>query len=261
MVETLAGSLAVVFVVPVIVICGLAVAYLSLRIRDSRSETPDPELGIKSAYHAFMSVGILLVLTGLTISATDFLSELFEDKQKQQPQFLPPQFGPQGKFGQMQQVPVRQPDEDPFDRLSQRVAWPLVISGCLFSLVGLLLLTAGTNDGRFPAVKRTFGGLRLIIEGLNVMAGVTFLITLLFQKDVTEMRAYAIALALIVIWFPAAAVQVFLLKMWGKLPYYVPPKPKKSKRPAVEDRDEDDEEPKPRERRRPPRLPREDEEE
>jgi hypothetical protein len=265
MLEAIAGFYAAALVVPVVVL-GFAVAYVSLRIRDSRSETPDPELGIKSAYHAFMTTGILLILTGLTISATDFLQEAFDDKQKnQQPQFGGPgQFGPQPKFGPQPQFRPQQPiDDDPFDRMSQRVAWPLVISGVLFSLMSLLLIVAGTNDKHFPAVKRTFGGLRLLVEGLCVMAGMTIAIELLFQKNMADLRPFSIAVALICIWLPAAAIQVFLLKTYGKLPYYVPPQMKKGTR-REPDLDDDDvvkgelEEP---ERRRPPRLPREEEKE
>jgi hypothetical protein len=261
MLETIAGFYVASLIVPVVLL-GFAVAYVSLRIRDSRSETPDPDLGIKSAYHAFMTTGILLILTGLTISATDFLNEAFDDKQKNQmPQFAPPApFGPQPKLGV--QPPMRpQPiNDDPFDRLSQRVAWPLVISGMLFSLMSLLLIVAGTNDKHFPAVKRTFGGLRLVVEGLSVMAGMTITIELLFQKDITDLRPFSIAVALICVWLPAAAIQVFLLKSYGKLPYYVPPKMKKGKRREPDEDDEviegELEEP---ERRRPPRLPREEE--
>lgn len=256
MVETIGGSLVVVLVIPVIIAVGFAVGYLSLRVRDSRAETPDPELGIKSAYHAFMTTGILLALTGLTMSATDFLSEWIGDKQRNQPQF-----GPQAKFGPQQGFRQPQRDDNPLDRVSQRVAWPLVISGCLFSLVSLLLIVAGTNDKRYPAVRRTFGGLRLMVEGLAAMAGVTLVVELLFQKDPFDMQPFSIAIALIAIWFPAAAIQVFLLKIWGKQPYYVPPKSKNERPAEIVDAEEDepDEQPRPRDRRRPPRLPREEE--
>lgn len=262
MLEAIAGFYAAAFVVPIVVL-GFAVAYISLRIRDSRSEMPDPELGIKSAYHAFMTTGILLILIGLTISATDFLNEAFDDKQNRQPNFVGQQgpFGPQGKFAPQPQFrPQPQPvSEDPFDRLSQRVAWPLVISGTLFALMSLLLIVAGTNDKHFPAVKRTFGGLRLMVEGLCVMAGMTLTIELLFQKDLSDLRPFSIAVALIGVWLPAAAIQVFLLKTHGKLPYYVPPKPKKGAPREIDEVDDEIvkgelEEP---ERRRPPRLPRE----
>lgn len=261
----------------------LAAIYISLRIRDSRSETPDPELGVKSAFYTFLSGGVLLALSGLTISATDFLNDALSDDKPNQ-QFQQPQFGPQPKFGPMMPAPRPQPQrEDPFDRVSQRVAWPLVISGVLFACVSMLLVVGGTNNANFPSVRRAFGGLRMVIGGFNVMAGVTVAIVLLFQKDVADLRAFSIAIALVGIWFPAAAIELFLLKKAGKLPYYVPPKPKKQPKrddefedePREEQRKErrerdnkereerrsreDDEEP--RDRRRPPRLPRREDEE
>lgn len=255
MLETIAGIYIALSIVP-IVLGGLAVAYIGLRIRDSRSETPDPELGIKCAYHAFMTAGILLALTGLTISAVDFLAESLGDKPLNQPgQFV----GPPGPFGPQPQFRAQPKADEPFDRLSQRIAWPLVISGCLCSLISLLLIKAGTNDDHFPAVRRAFGGLKLVVEGLNVMAGITVLIELLFQKEIADARPFSIALGLLVVWFPAAVIQVFFLRMYIKLPYYVPPKAKDKKPIELEESDEDDE-PSPRERRRPPRLPREREE-
>lgn len=276
--EMFAGGLVLLSLIP-LALTGLGIAYIGLRIRDARSETPDPELGIKAAYSTFMSAGVLLALTGLTISAIDFLSEALEDKQQNQP---PVMFGPPGKFNP-QPMPRPQQD-DPFDRISQRVAWPLVISGVLFGLISVLLIKGGTNDRQFPAVRRTFGGLRMTIGGLNVMVGVTLAIELLFQKDLASTKPFAYAIGLIGIWFPAAAVELFLLKRDVKLPYYVPPKPKKPKRrddefeddrPAREERRERDDrgdrretEKRPREkeadsgeRRRPPRSHRDEDEE
>ena len=249
MLEVLIGSY-ILFGLGLLVLAGLAVVYLSLRLRDARAEQPDPELGIKSAYHAFLTTGILLALTGLSISAIDLLGDAFEgDKPvQQQPQFNP-QFNP--RFPQPQ--PQVRPANDPFDTVSQRVAWPLVISGVLFSLVALLLLRLGTNDPHYPSARRAFGGLRLVVGGFTVMSAVTLIIELLFQKDLGTTRPYAIGVGLLAIWFPASAVQLFLLKRLVGLPYYVPPRPKKSKARRWED-DEDDRDDEPRRkpgRRRP----------
>jgi hypothetical protein len=168
-----------------------------------------------------------------------------------QPQ--PPVFNP--KFGPM--PPPRPAANDPFDSVSQRVAWPLVISGCLFALGSLFLIRVGTNDARFPAVRRTFAGMRLAIAGLNVMIGVTFLILLLFQKEgnVPNTRGYAAALGMILVWLPTALIHLVFMKTYSKLPYFVPPKEKK-KEVWLEDEFADEvppEEDRPRDRRRPPR--------
>lgn len=244
--EVVAGYFAFVTLVP-LALGGLVVAYLSLRIRDARAEQPDPELGIKSAYHAFLTTAILLALTGLSISVIDLLGDAFEGPQpnlQQQPQFNP-------RFPQPQPMP-RAGADDPFGSMSQRVAWPLVIAGVLFSLVSLLLIKLGTNDPRYPSVRRTFGGVRLVIAGFTVMAAATLIIELLFQKDMASTRPFAFGVGLLAIWFPASAVQVFLLKRDIGLPYYVPPKPKKTRKWADDEPGEADEEPRPRPGRRRP---------
>lgn len=249
MAEAFASSFLLLSVLPLALV-GLAVAYVSLRIRDARADPPDPELGVKSAYYTFLTAGIFLALTGLSLSVIDFLGEAFEGKQpKQQPPQFNPQFNPPGRM--MPPPPPPQVNE-PFDRVSQRVAWPLVISGVLFSLLSLVLIKAGTNDSRFPAVRRTFVGLRLVVAGLNVMAAVTVLIELLFQKDLPTTRPYATVIGLLIVWLPTTAVHLFLIKLYGKLPYFVPPKPKKVVEELEEDRDEDrEDEDRPRGRRRP----------
>src|SRR5262245_12730554 len=242
MIETLASGFFYAISIFPVVLAGLAVAYVGLRIRDAKADPPDPELGIKAAFYTFLTAGILLALTGLSLSIIDFLGEAFEGKQpkQQQPQFNPGRFPP---------PPPQQQPNDPFDRVSQRVAWPLVISGVLCSLVSLLLIKAGTNDARFPAARRTFVGLRLVIAGLNAMVGVTLLIELLFQKDLATTRPYAVAVGLLIVWLPTAAFQLFLFKQYAKQPYFVPPKPKKME--YAEDVEIDDD--RDRERRRPRR--------
>jgi len=255
MFEALTGSLVVLSVLP-LALAGLAVAYVSLRIRDARADPPDPELGVKAAYYTFLTAGIFLALTGLSLSVIDFLGEAFEGQQARQPQpQFNPQFNPQqGRFLPPPQQQQPKPD-DPFDRVSQRVAWPLVVSGVLFSLLSLLLIKAGTNDARFPSARRTFVGFRLVVAGLNVMIAVTLVIELLFQKDLPSTRPYSTAIGLLIIWLPTTAIHLFLIKQYAKLPYFVPPKPKKAEPLLLDEDDREDrrEEDRPRGRRRPPR--------
>ena len=260
MFEAITGGFAVLSVLP-IALAGLAVAYVSLRIRDARADPPDPELGIKAAYYTFLTAGLFLALSGLSLSMIDFLGEAFEGQQARQPQ---PQFNPQFPPQQGRFVPPPQPQppkpDDPFDRVSQRVAWPLVASGVLFSLLSILLIKAGTNDTRFPATRRTFVGLRLVVAGLIVMFAVTLVIELLFQKDLPSTRPYSVAIGLLIIWLPTTAIHMFLMKQYAKLPYFVPPKPKKNEPVLldVDDREERREDDRPRGRRRPPRRDAED---
>ena len=244
--EALAGGFVFISLLPMTLI-GLAFAYIALRIRDAKADPSDPELGIKSAYYFFVTVGVLLALTGLTISVADLFAHAFEGPAANQQKFNPnQQVGPLGN--------------DPLDRGSQRLAWPLIISGSLFGVLGVLLLKIGTNDARFPAARRTFAGLRLAVCGMNAMAAVTFLILLLFQKDGgmggaqigrVDSHSLEYAVATIAVWLPAAVVHIFLMNQYRKLPYYVPPKAKKKVTYIEDDEDEDDD----RERKPPARDP------
>ena len=230
-------------VVLTLMVLGAAVAYLSLRIRDARADTTDPEIGIKVGYHTFVTSGILLALTGLSIAATDYLANLFDpniqaQQQPPAPAIIrpPPGMNPGGFPMMRPQAPP--PPDDLFGRMAQRVAWPLVISGVLSALVGLLLVKLGTNDARYPATRRTFGGLRLIMGGLTVIFAVHVLVEVLFQEGAAPARPLAMGVSLLGIWFPVLAIQVFLLKRDGKLQYFVPLKPKPAKRRT--DRDDDE---------------------
>ena len=239
--EVLAGYFAFTILVP-LALGGLVVAYLSLRIRDARAELPDPELGIKSAYHAFLTAGILLALTGLSISVIDFLGDAFEGPQANAPQ--QPQFNP--RFPQPQPMPRARRD-DPFGSLSQRVAWPLVIAGVLFSLVSPAL--DQTRDKR-PALpvgppdvwRSAPGGRRVHGHGgrhSDYRASLS-------EGHAVDRARTPSASGLLAIWFPASAIQVFLLKRDIELPYYVPPKPKKKTKWEDDEHEEPDDEPRPR---------------
>ena len=264
--EALAGGLVFISLLPMTLI-GLAFAYLALRIRDAKADPPDPELGIKSAYYFFVTVGVLLALTGLTVSVGDLIADAFEKPAAKQQQFN----NQGGGFGQpkggpfVQPAPMQMnPGNDPFDSVSQRLAWPLIISGSLFGVLGVLLLKIGTNDARFPAARRTFAGLRLAVCGMNAMAAVTMLILLLFQKDqpngriqlVGDTKTLAYTIGAIAVWLPAAVIHVFMMGQYGKLPYYVPPKAKKKVTYIEDEEDEEDErdrKPPVRDRKKPPR--------
>jgi hypothetical protein len=79
------GSVIVAYVlvvlIPVVAI-SLALPYLALRLRDSREEKRDPDLGVKSAYYLLLSASILLILLGLTVSAIDIMEGAFDTEKK-----------------------------------------------------------------------------------------------------------------------------------------------------------------------------------
>jgi hypothetical protein len=223
----------------------LAVAYIGLRIRDAREEHSDPELGLKAGLYFFMNVGILLALSGVTIAVSDLLGEAMAG-----PKPLPNQPNP-GAFGRpgFNQPP---PQNDPFlDSVSQRIAWPLVISGVLAALLSLLAIYMVTNHHRFPAVKRTFAGWRMAVAGVSALTGLVLLTQLFFQKNQDNLRSYGVALGVLIVWLPTLAIQVSLMKSYSKAAYYVPPKPKQVRlgRDGREE-SEDDEDDRPRRRPR-----------
>lgn len=200
--------LLIVSVLPIIVIC-LAYPYMALRLRDSREEKRDPELGIKTAYYLILSAAILLILFGLTISAIDVMDGTLEKRNRPQPQ-------PQAQFQQQQR--------DPFERIitdaAQRTAWGMTVSGLLFALTSMLLLKMGTNDIHYPSAKRVFVGGRLAFVGIVVMIAVTALIILFFQKEVPRKEPYEVIIAVLMVWAPALAVHIFLMRLYASQPYY-----------------------------------------
>lgn len=152
-----------------------------------------------------LSGAILLILLGLTISAIDVMDGAFEARAQQR--------RPQG-----------QAPRDPFDQFAdatQRTAWGVTISGLLFALTAMLLLKMGTNDSDFPAAKRVFAGGRLAFIAVIVMIAITVLIVLFFQKEVPRKEPYEILTAILLVWVPALAVHIFLMRLYASQPYYV----------------------------------------
>jgi len=177
-------------------------------LRDSREEKRDPELGIKTAYYLILSAAILLILFGLTISAIDVMDGTLEKRNQARPQ------------PQVQQQQQRDPFERMITETTQRTAWGMTVSGLLFSLTSMLLLKMGTNDIHYPAAKRVFVGGRLAFIGIVVMIAVTALIILFFQKEVPRKEPYEVIIAVLMVWAPALAVHIFLMRLYASQPYY-----------------------------------------
>ena len=214
-------------ILPLVIVC-LAYPYLALRLRDSREEKRDPELGVKAAYYVILSAAIMLILFGLTVSAMDMMDGAFQQAPARRP--APP--------------PGQQP-RDPFEQFAdatQRTAWAISVSGLLFSLTAMLLLKMGTNDAEFPSAKRIFVGGRLTLIAIIVMITVTLLIVLFFQKEVPRKEPYEILTAILIVWGPALAVHIILMRMYAGQTYYVEKRSYSSRRsgPDPEFRDDDD---------------------
>jgi hypothetical protein len=180
----------------------LALAYVALRVRDARSPEPDPALGAKTAFHLIHSLGILMALAGLTISAIDLMSGEIAPKP-----FVPP--------GIPQRQPAPAKNDNGFNA-AQRTAVALVGVGTLFALIfwGVLL---GTNDRTHRAVRRVFVGGRMTLCLLVTMVTIAGLVVVLIQK-VPDHQLTESFLAILFVWIPAAIVHVFLFKVSTREP-------------------------------------------
>jgi hypothetical protein len=189
----------------------LAYPYIALRLRDSREEHRDPELGTKAALYLLFSAAILLILIGLTVSAIDIMEGKFQEKQAA---------AVQGNLNMNDM-------EEEFKERIQRVAWGLVLSGLMFSFTLMLIIKYGTNDSEFPAAKRLFTGGRLALCGVVTMITVTAFIVLLFQKKAgagTERAIrsiYEIIFGVGLVWIPATIVHLVTMKLYSSQGYYL----------------------------------------
>jgi hypothetical protein len=171
----------------------LAVPYVVLRMRESRSASPDPQIGVKAALYFFFSFGIVLFLTGLTT----FVMDLLVDKR-------PPA--------------VAQGLND-----VQRASLGVMVSGFFFAVLHLGLVKAMTND-RNPTARRTFAGWRLAIHGMVVILAVTTILGILFQKDfggagLEDLRKQV--LGVMMVWIPSWIIHLVLLGRHSR-PLYEP---------------------------------------
>jgi hypothetical protein len=177
----------------------VALAYVALRVRDARGTEPDPELGAKTAFHLINSIGILMALTGLTISMLDLMSGTIAPAPRGMQQQV---FPPRGQPGQAQK-------EGGFNN-AQRTAAALTGVGALFALVfwGVLL---GTNDRRRRSVQRVFIGGRMALCLLITMLAVAGLAVALLQKD-PDHEATESLLAILIVWFAAAVFHLIFFR-------------------------------------------------
>jgi hypothetical protein len=204
----------------------LAFIYIGLRLRDLRGNNPDPEIGVKTVYHFFMSLGIILILTGLSIILVEMMNGAFDNK-----------------------APIRQPapgfrfdDTKPeFFSPIKRVGTGLILSGTLCSVFFLLMLLAGSNDRKFPYARRAFVGMRLAISGLMVLGIVTAFMVTILQKD-PQASIFEVLTALMLVWGPTALIHLVLLRVYSswdaRPPRTVQPVDEPERRPSRFDDDD-----------------------
>jgi hypothetical protein len=174
----------------------LAIPYVVLRMRDKGSPSPDPQIGIKSALYYFFSVGIILVLTGLTTLVMDVLVGK----------------GPPAPGGGL----------NDFQRASLGVMTAGMI--CAFLHLGLI---KGMTDDRNPMARRIFAGWRLAIHGMVVVITITILLGVVFQKDFggDSMKDFRKQLlGILLVWVPSWLLHLVLVGIYSR-PLYEPRRP------------------------------------
>jgi hypothetical protein len=179
-----AGGLAV-LLFPLLLL-GLAIPYAVLRLRDSRNPVQDPQLGLKCALYFTHSIGVLLLLTGLTVLVIDFLQELSHQ----------PFRGPGG------QGPIFSP--------VQRTAAALVVSGLVVSFFHLVVIVGFTNNRKWPETRHVFVGWRLAIHSLVMVTAFTALVITLFHQA-PDSDTLINVMGTMGVWFPSWLIHLILL--------------------------------------------------
>lgn len=191
----------------------LMIPYLTLRIRDAQSAERDPEIGFKALLWAFISLSIVLFLTGATVVVVD----LVVDVKQKQPAIFQPQPQP-GAFGQ--QLPPPAPKKEDFPNTAQRTGGAMMGVGLVGVLIHSLVLVLMTNDRRWPSARRAFLGWMLALNGVIVMIDATALLVMVVQKDFDEPNAINALLGVLLVWMPAWVVTFSFLRSFARQPYH-----------------------------------------
>lgn len=194
---------------------GLAIPYAILRVRDSREEHRDSQIGIKSMLCFFASLSIIMILNAGTLLLFDLIEE---------PNFRNRPSGPQRFDRQGRVLMPQQPDkEDDSPNPIQRTAFGLIISGLIFFSANSFYLWVGTNNSNFPAVKKVFLGWRAAIHGITVFWTTTALIVIMIQKGEPEGEAGSalvnMLVSVLLVWAPSWLIHLLLLQAAGRAPY------------------------------------------
>lgn len=79
------------------------------------------------------------------------------------------------------------------------------------------MLLTGTNDRKYPAVRRSFLGGRLAICLLLVFVSITAIAVIAVQKD-PKLEPVEMLIGVLIVWLPASAIHVFALRRAMGLP-------------------------------------------
>jgi hypothetical protein len=175
-------------------------------VRDQKLRKPDPQLGLKTAFHVLHTMAVILLLIGLSLSVGDLLQGVLTGNQRN---------AGEAPIGARRGAPP--PDDDGgFWNPMQRTAAALTACGTLFTLFFWLLLT-GTNNRRYPAVQRVFMGGRLALSLLVVFLAVTTIAAISVQKN-PEFEPVELLIGVLVVWTPSAVVHLLLFRRAERQP-------------------------------------------
>lgn len=190
------------------------VQYVMLRVRNSRAIPHDPQVGRKFILTYLLHLAILLLLVGLTVSSLDWSEHFFEPMvEAQQAKKIVERAKEQGEEAAppiLLPAVVPPPAREWFND-KQRTAAGLVASGLLHIVALWPLLRFVTNAKAFPAVGRSFVGLRLFLCGLTMMTLTTISLVGTFQKGETDLANASIVAGLAVVWCPAGIIHLIAL--------------------------------------------------
>lgn len=175
--------------------------FLGLRVKNAAlpPDERDPHLGRKFALGVFLHVAVMLLLTGLTVSAVDIAGEMTSNLGGKNTTPTTAWGGPPGM-----RPPPAPATTRPFFNTQQRTAAGLMLSGALHGVLFFMLLTFGTNARKFPAVGRAFVVNRLLVAGLILMSVTTSFCLMLFAEGDMRMESFGPILGLAVVWGPTA---------------------------------------------------------
>jgi hypothetical protein len=185
------ASFGLILAVPALL--SLAIPYAILRIRDGNKPEQDPQLGLKAGLYFTHSLGILLLLTGMTIYSVDLAIH---------------QFG-SGSFRQPKGVMDHLKDFTPL----HRSACALMLSGFVISFIHLTMILGFTNTFKWPEAGRVFVGWRFAIHSVVIVIVITALMNVLFQKSPNNDDMASLA-GVLIIWMPSWVIHLFLLKAY-----------------------------------------------
>jgi hypothetical protein len=97
----------------------------------------------------------------------------------------------------------------------RRNSLALVTAGFLLSAFHWLILVGFTNTRRWPAARRVFVGWRFAVHAVVILATLTALVWVLFQKD-WDLDALKTIAGVLAVWGPSWMIHLALLHLYGK---------------------------------------------